>query len=404
MKIQINSDVMTSAKNTTIVAPLTLAIATFFIMSFFIVSCTQSPMPGWHPPDGGNLVDQRGQLTFLSECKTADDCASQRCVQMGPAKRCSRACTAQAQCPSMTSWDCHTTEQYCVCSPTTTATPNCSADENCDGLPDHTSQPEVCNKLDDDCNGQVDDVAPFTTGATRYFEDSDGDGFGNAQSVTWTCSKPTGNWVTNFDDCDDSEIGINPKATEICGDTVDNDCDGTKEDTDECGLTPVIVTDVNGGQLAATLQDCDTNNQIGGAFDITEIIAKQDAQFIKFVIRLAASPSTGACATYKLAFGSTKTDYSTHTYLFRLPKGSCDAAGLAALTHYENGVIKSTTADVGFNASSPGHVSFTLAKTELLPLLSSPSYWLLACTNGQANANTDLSSCLTDQCVTPVHR
>ena len=38
----------------------------------------------------------------------------------------------------------------------------------------HPGATEVCNGIDDDCNGQVDDGLVFT----RYYPDADGDGYG----------------------------------------------------------------------------------------------------------------------------------------------------------------------------------------------------------------------------------
>ncbi|MGB4848472.1 MAG: LamG-like jellyroll fold domain-containing protein, partial [Saprospiraceae bacterium] len=69
----------------------------------------------------------------------------------------------------------------------------------------------------------------FTNGTdiTRY-QDSDGDGFGNA-SVTSTLFCPAGAYSSVAGDCDDTNPNINPYATEICGNTVDDDCDGNTD-------------------------------------------------------------------------------------------------------------------------------------------------------------------------------
>lgn len=48
--------------------------------------------------------------------------------------------------------------------------------------------------------------------------DGDGDGYGDPASED--CAYSTL-------DCDDEDVNINPRATEICGDGIDNDCDGT---------------------------------------------------------------------------------------------------------------------------------------------------------------------------------
>jgi hypothetical protein len=103
-----------------------------------------------------------------------------------------------------------------------------SDDTDCDDLDNDVNpgEAEVCNDVDDDCNGSADD------GLTTYdwYEDTDGDGFGDALSTQHDCDAPSG-YVSDDTDCDDSDGDINPDADEVC-DTVDNDCDGDIDDDD----------------------------------------------------------------------------------------------------------------------------------------------------------------------------
>ncbi len=87
---------------------------------------------------------------------------------------------------------------------------------------------EVCNGIDDDCNGLTDANDPGVTDATDYFNDRDTDTYGDPTSLVTACASPGPSYVTDGTDCDDMDISINPGATEICGDGVDNDCDGGK--------------------------------------------------------------------------------------------------------------------------------------------------------------------------------
>jgi len=89
----------------------------------------------------------------------------------------------------------------------------------------HPGQDEVCDGVDQDCDGTADDDA---IDMSIYYADSDGDGFGDADSATWGCSQPTG-YVLDDTDCDDGDAGVNPDATETCDD-VDQDCDGLIDD------------------------------------------------------------------------------------------------------------------------------------------------------------------------------
>jgi hypothetical protein len=91
---------------------------------------------------------------------------------------------------------------------------------------------EVCDSVDNNCDGTVDDDDPLLDTATGspFYSDSDGDGYGDASAVTMACSEPSGT-VSNSSDCDDSMAAVNPAATELC-DGIDNDCDADIDDAD----------------------------------------------------------------------------------------------------------------------------------------------------------------------------
>jgi choice-of-anchor C domain-containing protein len=76
------------------------------------------------------------------------------------------------------------------------------------------------------------------TGIT-YYCDNDSDTFVGALS-SGTCEgegcQPAGCQTTPGNDCDDTDENIHPGATELCGDTIDNDCDGLLDDADTCSI------------------------------------------------------------------------------------------------------------------------------------------------------------------------
>jgi hypothetical protein len=74
-----------------------------------------------------------------------------------------------------------------------------------------------------------------------WYADADGDGFGDLNVTMEACSQPPG-YVSNSEDCDDTNPASNPDAAEIAGDGLDNDCDGTVDENTEasCYATEVI--------------------------------------------------------------------------------------------------------------------------------------------------------------------
>ncbi len=85
---------------------------------------------------------------------------------------------------------------------------------------------EVCDGVDNNCDGQTDESAALD--AVTVYADGDFDGYGNAASSSTACEPPPG-FIDVAGDCDDADASSYPGGTEVC-DGADNDCDG---DTDE---------------------------------------------------------------------------------------------------------------------------------------------------------------------------
>ncbi|MCB9677926.1 MAG: hypothetical protein H6737_22700 [Alphaproteobacteria bacterium] len=103
----------------------------------------------------------------------------------------------------------------------------------------HPGATEVCDGVDNDCVGGIDDGIQNA----NYYEDADGDGYGDPFSTPVNdCQPPTATSVANNGDCDDSDPDVNPASPEVC-DGIDNDCVGGVDD----GLTfELWYTDVDG--------------------------------------------------------------------------------------------------------------------------------------------------------------
>jgi hypothetical protein len=113
---------------------------------------------------------------------------------------------------------------------------------------------EICNGIDDDCDDSIDEDA---VDATLWYEDGDGDGYGDPATVIASCDTVLG-LVSEGGDCDDSAPAIHPGADEYC-DGVDSDCDGELDEDEALDvLTWYQDADADGyGDAAVSELDCD---------------------------------------------------------------------------------------------------------------------------------------------------
>ncbi len=108
---------------------------------------------------------------------------------------------------------------------------------------------EPCDGIDNDCDDEIDE-----DGESTWYQDSDGDGYGDA-AVSQVACNPGEGWASSDDDCDDARDDVHPDAEEVC-DYADNDCDDAVDED----VTITFYADDDGdgwGDETTTTQDCE---------------------------------------------------------------------------------------------------------------------------------------------------
>ncbi len=180
-------------------------------------------------------------------CTTVDTCMSGSCLGGGPPRDCS-ASTGGDACLIAS---CDMTLDRCVtmqdvnnptcCNPAVDA--DLDGSNECDDCNDTNAAirpggTELCNGVDDDCDGAID-------------EDFDGDSDGFS-----VCAMDPAIF-----DCDDANPNVNPGRPEVCddgaggltGNGVDDDCDGYVDE----GCNPCTTTDADNDGASECDGDCD---------------------------------------------------------------------------------------------------------------------------------------------------
>ncbi|MDP6931479.1 MAG: putative metal-binding motif-containing protein [Myxococcota bacterium] len=134
---------------------------------------------------------------------------------------------------------------------------------------------ETCDGIDNNCDGEIDEIG--STGGTIWYIDFDGDGYGSDGYTVIACDTPSG-YVDNTEDCNDGEATAYPGADESC-DGVDNDCDEEIDEDDAIDMS-VWYADADGdgyGNEDDTTEACDAPS--GYTDDATDCNDENDGAY-----------------------------------------------------------------------------------------------------------------------------
>ncbi|MBK9731335.1 MAG: hypothetical protein IPO83_08615 [Chitinophagaceae bacterium] len=235
----------------------------------------------------------------------------------------------------------------------------------------HIGVIEICNLLDDDCDGLTDAADPSVSGAGTYYTDADGDGYGGSVAII-ACSQPGGTSLTN-NDCNDGNAGIHPGATDICN-SIDDDCNSI---VDDHAFTATITP---GGSVTFCANSSVTLSANGGG--ISYVWYKNGTQINPLATNQTYAVSSNGTNTYTVhesnSYGCTAVSAATTVTSVALPtaiitaNGSTDLCVQTPIMMQANTgsglsyVWKKGTSTVGssssYSAYSPGNYKVIVTK------------------------------------------
>lgn len=138
----------------------------------------------------------------------------------------------------------------------------------------------ICRAGFDDCDGNPMNGCEMLR---QFWPDGDRDGYGNPTGAPMTACVAPANFADNDRDCDDTQPGINPGASEVCN-GLDDNCDTRADETFTCALGDSrTCTMTISGCTGMGVQDCTTTCGGFGSCVLTESCDRTDTDCDGFV-------------------------------------------------------------------------------------------------------------------------
>lgn len=262
----------------------------------------------------------------------------------------------------------------------------------------HPGATEICNNLDDNCDGINDENAQ-----TAFFADADADGYGSESEMLFACSRPDG-YSDDHTDCNDADAAMSPGAAELCNGIDDNCNTQTDEgllqytfyaddDADGYGIADGIIQSCNTVAPAGysyNAEDCNdlAPNIFPGALEVCNSLDDDcDAEIDEYVVPSVITPAgtvticagnsqllqvdAGTAAIYQwlkdgsIIYGATNDNYvatADGVYSVVVTSGNCSQVSLSTTVN-SKALPKSTITPAGTIKACPDQAVLLNANT-----------------------------------------